>query len=66
MCYIEQTGVRGYDKPIYSIQELNAKQLQIIIEGIEIMRAQIANSASPEKLSYLEDCIKLQNALKVK
>ena len=56
MPILEQTGTTGYDKPQYQISELNAKQLQILKEGVEFMKMKIVNSENTERLSFLEDC----------
>lgn len=66
MSYLEQTGTTGYDQPVFSIQELNAKQIQILKEGAELMRMKIVNSENHERLSFLEDCNDLINALSQK
>ncbi len=67
MCSIEQTGVRGYDEhAVYSITDLNEKQIQILREGVELIRTQIVNSNNQDKLSYLDDCNKLLTSISQK
>lgn len=62
--YIEQTGVKGYNTPIFSIQELSLIHLQIIKEGIGRIRSEIVNAENIERYKFLAELDKLQNLFK--
>lgn len=64
MSYIEQTGVKGYNTPVYSIQELNLTQLKMLKEGIDRMKIEIVNAENTERHKLLNEIEELQNSFK--
>ena len=63
MSYVELTGVKGYNKPIYSIQELSLTQLQMLKEGISRIKMEIVNAENVERHKLLAELDQLQNSL---
>jgi hypothetical protein len=63
MSYVELTGVKGYNKPIYSIQELSLTQLQMLKEGISRIRMEIVSAENVERHKLLAELEELQNSL---
>ncbi len=63
MSYVELTGVKGYNKPVYSIQELSLTQLQMLKEGIGRIKMEIVNAENIERHKLLAELDQLQNSL---
>jgi hypothetical protein len=62
MCYIEQTGVKGYEQPIYAIKELNTIQLKMIKEGISMVMNTLVAAEDVDRHKLLAEAVKLNNA----
>jgi hypothetical protein len=63
MSYVELTEVKGYNKPVYSIQELSLTQLQMLKEGISRIRMEIVSAENVERHKLLAELEELQNSL---
>ena len=55
MSYIELTGVKGYNKPIYSIQELSLTQLQMLKEGLAMVKYTLVAAENVERHKLLPE-----------
>lgn len=64
MIYIEQTGEKGYNTPVFSIQELSLTQLKLLKEGLEKMKDVIAAAENTERHKLLTEIEELQNSFK--
>jgi len=64
MTYLEQTGVKGYNTPVYSIQELSRTQLQMIKEGISMLRITLVNAENLERHKLLLELELIVNSFK--
>ena len=60
MCYLEQTGVKGYSEPIFAVQDLSLLQLEIIAEALKALREKLLSSDNTDKQKMVIALDKLQ------
>ena len=49
MCYTEKTGVKGFNEIIYAIQDINYLELQMLQEGLTMLRQTLVNSENIDR-----------------
>ncbi len=64
MSYIEQTGSKGSNEPIYAMQDLSRTQLQILHEGISLLKEKLVSAEDTERHKLLLEIEALRNSFK--
>ena len=64
MCTILKTGTEGYNNPVYTIQDVSKMHLQMIEEGLNLLRENLVKSENLERHKLVIHLDELNNSLK--
>jgi len=64
MCYTEKTGSKGNNESLYAIHDLNKLQIQMIEEGLKMLRETLVKAENNERYKLVIQLDKLNNSLK--
>ena len=65
MCQITKTGVKGYSDEIYSIQELSKMHLQMMLEGLHLLRENLVKSENADRHKLVVQLDLLKESFKI-
>ena len=63
MCYTEKTGEKGYNEIIYAIQDINYLELQMLLEGLTMLRETLVNSENIDRYKLVIQLDSLNRSL---
>ena len=63
MCYTEKTGKKGYNEIIYAIQDISNLELQMLQEGLTLLRETLVNSENLERYKLVLQLDSLNRSL---
>jgi len=64
MCKILKTGTKGYNNSVYVIQDVSKMHLQMIEEGLNLLRENLVKSESLERHKLVVHLDELNNSFK--